>query len=155
MLQPWQLPHIIEHSQLLINSYYYWTKQPLLGSIEEDAGTVAKKLYEAPFVLVSHNTEPDPVFNYANLRAQELWKLPWEKFTNMPSRLSAEPMEESRRRALIEDGRKRGVVQIKQGVRITNEGKRFLIKDVTLWNVMDEKGNYFGQAATYNNWEFI
>ena len=50
----------------------------------------AKALFEASFVLASHGTELDPIFNYGNRKALELWELSWEEFTRIPSRRSAE-----------------------------------------------------------------
>lgn len=60
---------------------------------------LADALYRAPFVVLSHGTEPDPLFNDANLTAQRLSEMTWAQITAMPSRLSAEPLscEESDR----------------------------------------------------------
>ncbi|MEO1800781.1 MAG: MEKHLA domain-containing protein, partial [Cyanobacteria bacterium J06629_2] len=49
----------------------------------------AQALFEADFVLVSHGTEADPIYSYANYKALQLWQLNWEDFTSMPSRKSA------------------------------------------------------------------
>lgn len=60
---PWQQEIIIRHTQRLLFSFQYWTGRSLLnasGSSEE----IAKALFEAAFVLVSHGTELDPIFNY-------------------------------------------------------------------------------------------
>ena len=53
---------------------------------------LARALYEAPFALVSHNTDSDPRFNYANRTALTLFEMNWNEFTTLPSRMSAEPM---------------------------------------------------------------
>ncbi len=154
MLEPWQRREVIAHCRLLADSYSYWMQQPLVDSIQDDT-QLAKSLYEAPFVLVSHGTERDPVFNYANECAQSLWKLSWAQFTMMPSRASAEPIEESRRQELLEDAKKQGVIRNYWGTRISSDGRRFYIINVTLWNVLDAKGKYYGQAAKFDHWEFI
>lgn len=47
--------------------------------------------------IVSHGTETDPVFWFANRAAQGLWEMDWARFTRTPSRLSAEPDERATR----------------------------------------------------------
>lgn len=39
---------------------------------------------------MSHGLEVDPVFNYANQCALDLFEMTWEDFIKLPSRLSAE-----------------------------------------------------------------
>jgi hypothetical protein len=107
------------------------------------------------FVLLSHNTELDPIFNYANLKAQELFEMDWEAITNMPSRFSAEPMEQSERNLFLEKTIRNGYVENYNGIRISRTGKRFWIKDAIIWNLVDEHQIYKGQAALFSNWEFI
>lgn len=58
---------------------------------------VAQRLFEADFVVVSHGTQADPIFNYGNLKAVELCQLDWEAFTSLLSRCSAEPVVQSER----------------------------------------------------------
>jgi hypothetical protein len=40
-------------------------------------------------------------------------------------------------------------------VRISRTGKLYKIADVTLWNVLNEQGDYCGQAATFSQWLLI
>jgi hypothetical protein len=154
MLPPPKLsPEIIRHSHLLYHSFEKVTGHILINL--PSSADVAEALYTAPFVLLSHGTEPDPIFNYANLTAQRLWELDWEHFTRMPSRLSAEKISQAERHAMLEEARRRGFIGNYQGIRISSTGKRFLIKEAILWNVHDEEGNYRGQAATFHQWEFL
>jgi hypothetical protein len=37
-------------------------------------------------------------------------------------------------------------------VRIAKSGKRFLIKNVVVWNVYDQRQNFYGQAAYFKDW---
>lgn len=145
---------ISRHSKLLHNSFTNFIGRPLLetsGAEEE----LAKALYQAPFVVLSHDTQEDPVFNYANQTAQKLWELDWEQFTRLPSRLSAEPVAVAERHAMLEEARRNGFISNYQGVRISRTGKRFLIKKAILWNVYDGQGIYRGQAAMFRDWEFL
>ena len=101
MLLPHTLPQTIAYSRLLSDSYRRITGNHLVEAADDAA--LARALYEAPFVLVSHDTQADPVFRYANLAAQELWGYDWDEFTCLPSRLSAEaPLREERERLLAE-----------------------------------------------------
>ncbi|MDQ3291314.1 MAG: MEKHLA domain-containing protein [Bacteroidota bacterium] len=145
---------IIQHSTLLAGSFKQITGQALLTgdfTVEE----LAQELYQAPFVLLSHGTQPDPIFNYANQTAQKLWKMPWEDFTNLPSRLSAEPVAVAERQAMLEEAKRKGFISNYNGVRISSTGKRFIIKNAILWNIYDGAGTYQGQAATFKEWEFL
>jgi len=37
-----------------------------------------------------------------------------------------------------------------QGVRISRTGKRYMVSDFTVWNLLNEENNYYGQAATFS-----
>lgn len=151
---PWQQEGVIRHSQRLLHSFQHWTGGSLLdasGSLEE----IAQQLFDAPFVLVSHGTEPDPIFNYGNRRALELWELDWEQFTRMPSRKTAEPTVQEERDRLLAETAAKGFVGNFSGVRISSTGKRFRIEDGIIWNLLDEQNQPCGQAAVYSKCKFI
>lgn len=150
----WKRPEIIQHSKNLINSYEKYSGNNLIAPQISEMD-LARQLYEAPFVLVSHNLEEDPIFNYSNKQAQELWELDWDKFTSMPSRLSAETIERTARREMLNEAQKLGIIKNYNGIRISSKGQKFIIKEAILWNVEDEKGNFLGQAATFSKWEFM
>ncbi len=67
----------------------------------------------------------------------------------MPSRLSAEPMAQEARVKLLEKVTKQGYVDGYSGVRIAKSGRRFMITDTTVWNLLDDAGLLLGQAATF------
>jgi hypothetical protein len=151
---PWQQEAVIRQSQRLLHSFQHWTERSLLdvsGSPEE----IAQQLFEAPFVLVSHGTEPDPIFNYGNRKALELWELSWDEFTQMPSRKTAEPMVQEERDRLLAETAVKGFVSNFSGVRISSTGQRFKIEDGIIWNVLDEQNQQCGQAAVYSKCKFI
>jgi hypothetical protein len=145
---------IVRHSTLLATSFTRITGQQLL---EQDLKEqeLAEALYQAPFVLLSHGTQPDPVFNYANRTAQRLWEMEWAQFTALPSRFSAEPVAMAERQALMEEARQKGYISNYTGVRISSTGKRFIIKNALLWNIYDDQQTYRGQAAVFKEWEFL
>jgi hypothetical protein len=46
-----------------------------------------------------------------------------------------------------------GYVDDYRGVRISSSGKRFLIEEAIVWNLVDAAGNRVGQAATFSQWK--
>lgn len=142
-----------EHAELLCASYRHWTGRDLLAGV--GSSDVGRALYEAPFVVASHGTGPDPVFNYGNRKALELWETDWPTFTAMPSRLSAEPVEQTERSRFMAQVSALGFVDDYSGIRISTRGRRFLIRRATVWNVVDGRGEYRGQAVMFVDWEFL
>jgi hypothetical protein len=49
----------------------------------------------------------------------------------------------------------KGYVSNYTGKRISSSGSRFYIKNVTIWEVIDERGMRRGQAATFTAWETL
>jgi hypothetical protein len=150
---PWQQEAIARHSQRLLHSYQHWTGTSVLnvsGTSEE----IAQALFEAPFVLVSHGIQADPIFNYGNRKALQLWELSWEEFTKMPSRKSAEKIVQEERDRLLAEAASKGFSNF-SGVRITSTGKRFQIEDGILWNLIDEQNQRCGQASVFSKYKFI
>ncbi len=99
LMKPYNHFEIIAYSNLLAESFLRLTGQPLLPS----GSDLAQRLYEAPFALVSHGMETDPIFRYANQTAQQLWQMSWDEFVVLPSRLSAEQiLQEERDQCLHE-----------------------------------------------------
>lgn len=141
---------LLEHACLLLDSYRRLLGRELVAPGERVAR--AKALYEAPFVVVSHDTAPDPIFNYANLSAQRLFELEWDAFTVMPSRLSAGPVHRDERRRLLERVTRDGYIDDYAGIRVTKSGRQFRIEAAVVWNVLDVEGKYAGQAATFSRW---
>ena len=151
---PWQQPEIIRWSQIMANSYRQLLGKNLIASVDTPE-QLAKALFYAPFVLVSHGTQADPIFNYGNQTALQLWSLSWDEFIKTPSAKSAEPLAREERAMMLKQAKAQGYIENYAGVRISSQGKRFLIKQVTLWNLTDETGQKCGQAATYPCWEWL
>ena len=144
-------PFLIDHTTCLLRSFRHWTGRNLIpasGSPEERA----RRLYDAPFVVISHGIEDDPVLNYGNQAALTLWELSWEEFTNMPSRLTAEPMEQAERERLLTEVSKKGFMDGYRGIRISKTGRRFRVEKAMVWNLLDAQNRYCGQAATFSRW---
>jgi MEKHLA domain len=146
--------YLAEHAQLLTSSYRRWTGNDLVDpglSVMEQA----RALYEAPFVVASHGTGEDPVFNYANRAALALFETGWPDFISTPSRLSAEPVERAQRAQVLGSVSRRGFIDDYSGIRISTTGRRFRIRDATVWNLVDARGAPAGQAVMFRDWEYI
>lgn len=151
ILFPWQEEELIRHSQLILNSFKHWAGHSLI-EISGSPLQIAQALFEAPFPVFSHGIEPDPIYNYGNRKALELWEVDWEQLTQMPSRYSAEPIDQEERLRLLNQVTTKGYVTNGRGVRISRTGKRYMVSDFTVWNLLDETNRYCGQAAKFTQW---
>ena len=146
---------LIHRCQILSDSFARLLGRPLLPGLPTDGRALAQALYDAPVVIVSHATEADPVFWFANRAAQALWEMDWERFTRTPSSLSAGPEERATREALLRRAAERGYIEDYRSVRVSASGRRFAIEGVVLWDLTDEGGVHFGQAATFARWTHL
>jgi hypothetical protein len=128
----------------------------LVGSALVPPGKDARWLYgDAPFVVLAHGTDTDPNFVYANKAAQACFEYSWDEFMTLPSRLSAETQEQAERQRLLDLVRRDGYMTGYRGVRIAKSGRRFIIEDGVVWEVIDKQGARRGQAATFSSWRDI
>jgi hypothetical protein len=152
--EPWKESAWIARGRVILDSYRMWVETELL----ERAGTeeeTARALFEAPFVLVSHGVEADPLLNFANRRALELWDTDLATLIGTASRQTAEPMHRDERARILERTRRDGYVDDYRGVRISMSGRRFMIERATIWNLMDANGEFAGQAAAFAEWTWL
>jgi hypothetical protein len=152
--QIWANPAIMEWSQLLLNSFRHWTGRELLERVG-DRAYQAHALFLSPIVVISHGMEEDPLLNYGNQVALELWEMSWEDLTRTPSRLTAEPTNRAEREWMLEQAKNHGYIDTYRGVRISATGRRFLVENALIWNVADAEGLRIGQAATFSTWMFL
>jgi hypothetical protein len=155
-LEPWLQEELLQHIQLLLYSFHHWTGNTLIPTTNHQSPLdIANLLFNADFVVVSHGTQADPVLNYGNQKALDLWKMDWQTFTATPSRYTAEPMERSEREHLLAQAKSQGYISDYRGIRIDSNCDRFYIDKAIIWNVVDEEGKLWGQAATFRDWEEI
>ena len=147
----WMRPQIIDWSQILLDSFHHFLGYQLI-SRDSSKKAQAQALFEAPFAVVSHGIQEDPIFNYSNKIALELWSMTWEEFTQTPSRLSAEPINREERQAMLQKAKQQGYIDDYRGVRISSTGRRFLIEKAIIWNLVNSSGIKSGQAATFIQW---
>jgi MEKHLA domain len=146
--------YLQEHASRLLVSFTHWTGKSLIET-DSPMEEQARRLFYAPFVLLSHNTAPDPILNYANRAALTLFELTWEELVNLPSRKTAEPSEQEERERLLAMVSRQGYIDDYRGVRVAKSGRRFFIHQATVWNLLDDNGTFYGQAAMFRHWKFL
>lgn len=129
-------------------SYKELAGRPLVPT--EDDIVVA--LWSAPFAIVAHGTEPDPIFFFGNETALRLFECDFPTFSRMPSRYSAEPLLREERAVLLDRVTRSGLINDYSGVRISATGRRFRIGKASVWNLTDTCGRPAGQAAAFADW---
>lgn len=152
--RPWLKRNWVQHSQLLLDSYKLYLGEDLI-SREGNAEAQAQRLFESDFVVVSHDKRPDPILNYGNRTALNLWQMEIRTFCETPSRYTAEPVHRDERKRLLQRTAKNGFVDDYSGIRISSTGQRFFIPKAIVWNLVDFKNNYRGQAATFSDWKML
>ena len=150
----WTEPEIVQWSQYLLDSYAYWVKQELIDrsgtSLEQ-----SERLFRNPCIVVSHGLEDDPILNYGNRVALNLWIMDWKQFTQTPSRFTAEPINREERSRMLEQAKTQGYIADYRGVRISSTGKRFQVDQAIIWNIQKPDGTALGQGATFSTWRFL
>jgi len=140
------------HAQLMYSSFEKLLGYPLINATAE---LLAQNLFEAPFALLSHTNDSEPLLNYANLTALKLFELEWQQLITLPSKYSAETVNQLERKKLLDQVSLVGFINNYSGIRISSTGKRFLIQRAIVWNLNDAKGIYQGQAACFSTWNFL
>ena len=87
--------------------------------------------------------------------AQTCFEYSWDEFIGLPSRLSAQAPERAERQALLDAVAKNSFMSGYRGIRVAKSGRRFLIEDGVIWELIDEKGIRHGAAATFPSWRDI
>lgn len=138
-------PHFF---RLLARSHLRFVGAPLAGPTAD-----ARRLYEdAPFGVLAHDGTADPTFGYANRTAQRCFEYGWDEFTDVRSRLSAEPDRRDERERVLTAVRNDGAATGYRGLRVAASGRRFWIEDTTIRNLVDDDGVRVGQAAAFPGW---
>jgi PAS domain-containing protein len=112
----------------IASSYERWFGKPL---VSPSADLVAA-LWDAPFALLAHGTQTDPLFFFASRRALERFGYAPDEFVGLPSRLSAEPPARDERREMLERVTRDGFIDDYAGIRIGASGERFMIEKASV-----------------------
>lgn len=151
-------PEVASYNALMAYSFHRFTGEDIVPNARNlSASNLAQAMFGAPVAIVSHGTEAEPIFRYANAAALDLWQMDWDAFTRLPSRHSAEPKSgiQTDRDRLLKAALANGFVDDYSGIRICSQGRRFEIRNTLLWNVVDQDGVRHGQAAFIRDWRYV
>ncbi len=129
---------------LLAESFQRLTGKPLTSDGSE--------MWNAPRVILAHDTQVPPRFFYGNRQALALFKLSATQMIGMESYKSAEADLREERAAMLAQLQETNVITDYQGIRIASDGNRFAIEKAIVWNLIDADGARHGQAATFDSW---
>jgi hypothetical protein len=138
-----------ERLRLIVASYQRLTGKQLIGHTPADSNALCQAMWSAPVAIVAHGTEADPVFFYGNAYALRCFGMDFDEFARLPSRLSAEPVQQEAREKALRIVAQQGYIDGYSGMRIAKSGRRFMITECTIWNLADAKGVHHGQAAVF------
>ena len=161
---------IITHVQLLDSSLRSLTGQGVWERMmqEEDLSTPEKTVlsdldptmrYEQicsndHYVLISHGTEADPIYNFGNKAALDAFHRSWHDLIILPSAKSVvlRSEDEVLRNELFRKVANDGYVQAASGIRVRDDGRFIKLVDAVVWNCYDQAndGRYIGQAAFFD-----
>lgn len=145
--------HELEEPTLLIlDNHRRLLGRDLVTTSPEHA---VEDLFAAPFAVLAALGPfgSDHAFHYANRTALDLFEYDWHELIGRPSSASAEPLHRDERRRLLDEVGRHGFIENYSGIRISQHGHRFRIERATVFNLLDERGDYVGQAATFNDWQ--
>lgn len=104
---------------------------------------------EANYSILAHDNSADPVFVYANKYALSCFKYTLDEILFLPSRLSASAPNRSERERLLKAVAQNGIAYDYSGDRVDKYGNSFTIYDGIVWELKDENGEKWGQAALF------
>lgn len=113
----------------------------------------ARAIWEHPRAIVAHGAEADPIFFFGNRVALARFEMTPEGFAEMPSRLSAGPVDREERQRALDAVAAKGFIAGYSGLRVSSTGKRFRIHGGMIWNLGGAGGALQGQAACFDRWD--
>lgn len=144
--------YFIEHGRIIAQCYKSFFGHDICTLAHEN---IIDDLWSAPFAVLTHGTQTDPIFNFGNEAALNLFEMSFEELTRLPSKYSAEPMLQEERDHLLSRVTENGYIDDYCGIRIASSGTRFRLKNAIVFNLVDSNQNYYGQAAILKDWTFL
>ncbi len=158
---PWLCAPVLERLEALERGHRRAFGRPLLaGDPDRPLRLRAQELFAAAEVVLAHDgadpgLDPGPRLIYANRAALRLWRRTWAEMVGMPSRLTAEPEQRTRRSQALTQALRSGGLRGYAGIRIDSQGRRFQLSGARIWNLIDADGATCGQAAAFENWWWL
>ena len=154
---PWLRPDTQTLINNLLISYQRAFAQPLL--VCDQSGpfhrTAAQELFASPIAVLAHDHSPDPLLTYVNNKALRIWGHRWQTMVGMPSRLTAEESARSERASALQQAHQQAGFKGYCGVRVNQEGRRFMIHNARIWPLLDQNNDLCGQAAAFSSWWWL
>ena len=146
-----------ELAELLLQSHQRAFARPLIAAAQPGRSRrlLCQELFACGFPVLAHGTEKDPRLSYANAAALQLWETNWDELIGLPSRLTAPDSERAERSSALGQAQRIDAVQNYRGIRISRQGRRFMINNAKIWTLWDAEERVCGQAACFSDWWWI
>jgi hypothetical protein len=129
---------------MIKNSYTQFTGKFLPLSYCEN---LIEAFDQCIYPIASHDNSNEPLFNYANQAALNLFKMTSFEMIGLPSKASVLLTNQEDRSLLLKHVTEQGFIQHYQGQRVASDQSLFNIQDATVWNLIDGFKKYHGQAV--------
>ena len=141
-------------TELLLNSHQRAFGRPLIAATQPAPSkrVLCQELFTCGFPVLAHGTEKDPKLSYANAAALQLWETNWDELIGLPSRLTAPETERAERSSALGQAQRLDAVQNYRGIRISRQGRQFMINNAKIWTLWDADELACGQAACFSDW---
>jgi PAS domain-containing protein len=136
----------VTRATVILDSFRRCVGRDLVGRSGDPADD-ARRLFDLPQAVLAHDTSPAPLLDWANLAAARAFDATPETLLGRPSADTAPADATADRRQLFEALARDGFVTGYSGVRVSLTGRRFIIDDVTVFEVTDAAGRPAGHAA--------
>ncbi|VEI19244.1 MEKHLA domain [Serratia plymuthica] len=121
---------LIDLIQRIDSAYRHWTGVGLPGPQATAPDPHFLWLHhQAPYSLLAHEGDVEPVFIYANHCAQQCFGYSFDEFIALPSRLNASPVDRAERQQLLDKTARQGIAQGYRGLQVDEFGNAFSIYD--------------------------
>ena len=142
---------------LLLTSHQRAFGRPLIAAARagQSMQLCCQDLFACGFPVLAHGTGSDPTLSYANAAALQLWETNWDDLIGMPSRLTAPETERAERRSALGEAESLKALKGYGGIRISRQGRQFMIRNARIWTLWDEEERSCGQAACFSDWWWI
>lgn len=136
----------IDRAAVILDSYRHHLGRDLFPR-SGSAATDAERLFDLPMGVLAHDTSTPALLDWANRAAAVAFDATPTALLGRPSAATAPADATANREQLFTRLREQGFVTGYEGVRISLTGRRFVIADVTVYELRDRDGRAAGHAA--------
>lgn len=136
----------VDRATVLLDSYRRLLGRDLFARTG-DAAADARQLDDLPVAVLAHDAATPPRLDWVNRAAAAAFEAAPADLIGRASAATAPPDATADRQQLFVRLEERGFVTGYSGVRVTATGRRFVIDDVTVYELSDPDGRAAGHAA--------